>query len=297
MVFNIQRFSIHDGPGIRTTVFLKGCNLRCAWCHNPESQRSTVEVEFFPDKCIACGACVEACPEGAQLLDAGCRTYRRDLCHVCLSFVETCYSGALLSTGDRWAVEKVLQEVDKDAAYYANSHGGVTFSGGEPLLQPAFLASLLESSKAKGYHCAVDTAGNVPWSRFEAVFGFTDLFLYDIKALDDAVHRKATGVSNRLILQNLHRLNDAGKDIWIRIPLVEGVNDSDEEIKGIIQLLKPLKRVYRVDLLPYHILGSEKYASLGRPYPARGYRAPSRERIDAIAKEFIQCGIPASCME
>jgi pyruvate formate lyase activating enzyme len=276
---------------------LKGCNLRCAWCHNPESQHQSTEVEFFPDKCIACGACVEACEKGAQLLEGTNRLYLRDLCTRCLDCVGECFSGALVATGSQWSQEKVMGEIDKDALYYTNSHGGVTFSGGEPLLQPAFLSALLVQCQQKGYHVAVDTAGNVPWSHFETVLDQTDLFLYDIKAFDSDNHRRATGVGNRLILENLRRLNDAGKDIWVRIPLVAGVNDSDEEIGGIVALLAPLKQVHRVDILPYHTLGAEKYASLDMAYPAQGYQPPSKERINAIVRQFIQSRIPASVME
>ncbi len=296
-LFNIQRFSIHDGPGIRTVVFMKGCNLRCAWCHNPESHRQSTEIEFFPDKCIACGACVEACKEGAQILEGTNRLYLRDLCRTCLACVEDCFSGALVATGSKWSLDKVMGEIGKDAPYYTNSQGGVTFSGGEPLLQPGFLSALLANCQQKGYHCAVDTAGNVPWDHFKAVLDSADLFLYDIKAFDSDNHRRVTGVGNSLILENLRRLNDAGKDIWVRIPLVKGVNDSEEEIKAIITLLTPLNRVHRVDILPYHTLGSEKYASLGRDYPAHGYETPSKEHINAIVNQFIQSGILASVME
>jgi glycyl-radical enzyme activating protein len=296
-IFNIQRFSIHDGPGIRTTVFLKGCNLRCHWCHNPESQRMPADIEFFPEKCIACGGCVEACPEGAQLLEGSQRVYLRDLCKVCRSCVQECFSGALLATGDERTVAQVLAEVAKDAGYYQSSGGGVTFSGGEPMLQPGFLLAMLQACHQQGYHCAVDTAGNVPWERFETVIPETDLFLYDIKALDETIHQRYTGVGNRLILENIQRLAQVGKEIWVRIPLVAGVNDSVEEIEGIARLVAPLENIRRVEVLPYHTLGSEKYTSLGKDYPAQGYQAPSREQLDRILNLFQSYGISAHCME
>jgi glycyl-radical enzyme activating protein len=297
MIFNIQRFSIHDGPGIRTTVFLKGCNLRCHWCHNPESQRMKKEIEFFPEKCIACGSCVAICLHGAQLLEGSQRIYQRDLCQTCRSCVEECFSGALVVSGEERPVPYVVAEIAKDAEYYKSSGGGVTFSGGEPLLQPDFLQALLQACQQQGYHCAVDTAGNVPWDRLAAILPFTDLFLYDIKAFDDATHVRYTGVGNRLILDNLRRLAEGDKDIWVRIPLVAGCNDSPEEILAIAQLLAPLQQVRRVEILPYHTLGSEKYTSLGIDYPAKGYQAPSREHINHILSIFETQGISARCME
>jgi pyruvate formate lyase activating enzyme len=296
-IFNIQRFSIHDGPGIRTTVFLKGCNLRCHWCHNPESQRMAAEIEFFSEKCIACAGCVAVCPQGAQLLEGSQRIYRRDLCKVCGACVQECFSGALVVSGEERTVAQALAEIAKDADYYQSSGGGVTFSGGEPLLQPEYLQAMLEACQQQGYHCAVDTAGNVPWERFEAVLPFTDLFLYDIKALDEATHRRFTGAGNRLILENLRRLAETGKEIWVRIPLVAGVNDSPEEIADIARLLAPLGAIRHVEILPYHTLGSEKYTSLGKEYPAQGYQAPSREQIDRILILFESQGRSARCME
>jgi pyruvate formate lyase activating enzyme len=297
-IFNVQRFSIHDGPGIRTTVFLKGCNLRCDWCHNPESQRAPREIEFFPDKCIACGACVTACTQGAQLLlDGNKRVYQRDLCKACGLCVAECFADALLVSGEQRSVDQVVEEIAKDAEYYQTSGGGVTFSGGEPLLQPEFLRALLQACQQRGYHTAVDTAGNVPWERFAAVLPYTNLFLYDIKAFDEDIHRRYTGVSNRLIHDNLRRLSETGNEIWVRIPLVTGVNASSEEITAIAGLLAPLKMVRQVEILPFHTLGAEKYDSLGRSYPAQGYQAPDQAQIDLILAVFETHGLSARCME
>jgi pyruvate formate lyase activating enzyme len=296
-IFNIQRFSIHDGPGIRTTVFLKGCNLRCHWCHNPESQRMAPEVEFFPEKCIACGACADTCPQGAQRLESNQRTYLRDLCRVCLSCVQECFSGALLVSGEKRTVSQVLAEIAKDAAYYQSSGGGVTFSGGEPLLQSDFLQAALAACQQQGYHTAVDTAGCVPWERFEALLPYTGLFLYDIKAINDAVHRRFTGVGNQLILENLRRLAVTGKEIWVRVPLVAGVNDTPDEIAAIARLLASLGGISRLEILPYHLLGAEKYTALGMPYPAQGYQAPNLEQLDRILAVFESHGVPVACMK
>jgi pyruvate formate lyase activating enzyme len=255
------------------------------------------EIDFFPDKCIACGSCVEVCPAGAQQLQGSQRIYLRDLCRVCRSCTQECFSGALLVSGEQRAVTQVLAEITRDADYYPSSGGGVTFSGGEPLLQPEFLLAVLQACKQQGYHCAVDTAGNVSWERFEAILPFTDLFLYDIKAVDEAIHQRFTGVGNRLILENLRRLAGLDREIWVRVPLVAGVNDAPEEIEAIARLVAPLKRIRQVEILPYHTLGSEKYASLGRDYPARGYQAPSQEQINRILKIFEAYGISARCME
>ncbi len=287
LIFNIQRFSIHDGPGIRTTVFFKGCNLRCFWCHNPESVSPRAEIQFFPDKCILCGACVAACPNGAQVLTAQDgsemkRFYLRDRCQSCFSCTPECFSGALVQIGRKVTLSDLLVEIERDREYYRFGQGGVTFSGGEPLLQVELLKALLAGCRERGIHCAVDTAGNVAWSILSEVIPLADLFLYDVKAFDEEIHRKATGAGNRRILANLRRLSESGREIWVRIPVVPGVNDAPEEVAAIADFLAPLAGIRWVELLPFHTLGSEKYASLDRAYPAQGLKPPSKEKMAQV---------------
>ena len=293
LVFDIQRFSIHDGPGIRTSVFLQGCNLRCFWCHNPESQARHGQVQFFPDKCIACQACVESCPQHAQLLMDGKRVYLRDLCRTCGACAEACFARALALKAQRMTTEQVMAEVERDAPYYADSGGGVTFSGGEPLLQRDFLLEMLRESKQRGLHTAVDTAAHVPWPALEALLPYTDLFLVDLKAVDDQRHRQGAGVSNRRILENVRRLGDGRADVWIRIPILPGFNDDREEMDRMASFLAGLKSVRKVELLPLHHLGAAKYASLGREYAARAVQTPSAESMARLASAFVQRGLDA----
>lgn len=295
-IFNIQRFSIHDGPGIRTTVFLKGCNLRCFWCHNPEAWEPEPQVQFFPEKCIACGACVEVCENDAQFLNGDQRLYLRNLCTSCMSCVQECFSGALEQSGKVYTVEEVLSEIERDRTYYRFSDGGVTFSGGEPFLQQPFLKEALKASKEAGYHTAVDTALNVPWAQIEEVLSFTDLFLVDVKAFDDEIHRQATGVSNRRILNNLKLLSATHPEIWIRIPVIPGVNDSDSELDSISKYLSTLKSIRWIELLPFHTLGSEKYPSLGMDYPAQGLVMPSKNDMEKTLEIFQQKQLSARIM-
>ena len=250
MIFDIQRNSYVDGPGIRTTVFFKGCNLRCKWCHNPESQSFEKQMMFYKDKCTGCGKCREVCPNHLK---------KCDFCGKCELY---CPAEARKICGREYTSDEVLAEVIKDKAFYDNSGGGVTFSGGECMLQLDFLCEILEKCKSAGIHTAVDTAGNVPWKSFEKILPFTDLFLYDIKAFGAELHRKGTGVSNELILENLKNLSGRA-DIIVRIPVIGGYNDNDEEIRQIADFLKQIK-IIKAELLPYHAMGEHKYTALGR---------------------------------
>ena len=250
MIFDIQRNSFVDGPGIRTTVFFKGCNLRCKWCHNPESQSFENQMMFYKDKCTGCGKCHEVCPNHLK---------KCDFCGKCELY---CPAEARKICGREYTSDEVLAEVIKDKAFYDNSGGGVTFSGGECMLQLDFLCEILEKCKSAGIHTAVDTAGNVPWKSFEKILPFTDLFLYDIKAFGAELHRKGTSVSNELILENLKNLSGRA-DIIVRIPVIGGYNDNDEEIRQIADFLKQIK-IIKAELLPYHAMGEHKYTALGR---------------------------------
>jgi pyruvate formate lyase activating enzyme len=262
MIFDIKHFAVHDGPGIRTTIFLKGCPLKCAWCHSPESQNQGPELLLDIEKCIQCNICVEVCPESAipspGLID-------KETCNVCGACAEACYSGAIELKGKPMTIEEVLNEIEKDRELLQNSGGGVTLSGGEPMAQPDFTVELLRHLKQSGYHTALDTSGYTPWGNLEQALGYTDLVLFDLKHICKEKHAKFTGVDNQSILENLAKANSQGKKIWVRVPLVPGVNDDPEHIEELADWVKTLG-VERTYLLPYHSLGVPKYESLGRDY-------------------------------
>lgn len=248
-IFDIQRNSFVDGPGIRTTVFFKGCNLKCKWCHNPESQSPEKEMMFYKDKCIGCGKCKEICPNHLK---------KCDFCGKCELF---CTADARKICGKEYTVDEVLSEIVKDKSFYETSDGGATFSGGECMLQIDFLCELLKKCKENGIHTAVDTAGNVPWEYFERILKHTDLFLYDIKLFDREKHKRYTGADNKVILDNLKKLFEAGANICIRIPIICGVNDLVSEMQRIKSFLQPYHPL-KIELLPYHKLGTHKYDAL-----------------------------------
>lgn len=290
-IFNIQRFSVHDGPGARTTVFFKGCNLHCVWCHNPESISAMPVVEFYPQKCIGCGECFKVCqhkghwiaPDGAHLID-------RRACTGCLVCTDTCYAGALAPVGKDVTAEYVMKQIETDIPYYKSSGGGVTFSGGEAMLQIEFLARLLAECKTRGIHTAVDTAGNVPWEYFEKILHHTDLFLFDVKAADPKIHKSLTGVVNDRILNNLYRLAAYGARIFVRIPFVPSCNRGEmEAIASILTKIKP----ELVEIIPYHKLGAAKYAALGLTDLCCDEKIPSDEEIEEVLTILKNVGLCA----
>lgn len=286
----MQRFSLDDGPGIRTTVFFKGCNLRCRWCHNPESWQPAPEVMEYPVRCIGCGRCLILCPAGAHQMVDGRKLFRRELCQVCGKCVGECYAGALSLTGSYMGVDDVLREVERDRAFYESSGGGVTFSGGEPLLQKDFLTELLIECKKRAIHTAVDTAGNLPWAGFEAILPYTDLFLYDIKVMDEKAHREFTGAGLEMITGNLAKLTERRAEVIVRTPVIPGVNNSRERMAEIIKFLRGLEGIGQVELLAYHQMGKGKYDSLGLEYRMNAKDAVSREEMEALGAIVRESG-------
>jgi pyruvate formate lyase activating enzyme len=258
VVFNIQRFSIHDGPGIRTTVFLKGCPLRCFWCQNPESQSGSPEIVLDRRKCTLCGACSTACPYGAIRLEAGRPIFERRICAGCGRCAVVCPSEARRLSGTRMTVEEVIHEILKDAKFYENSGGGVTLSGGEPLAQPEFARSIFKRCKEAELHTTLDTCGFAPWPDIEKLLEFVDLVLFDIKHLDASMHREATGQDNLLILENARKIARL-KPMRIRVPLVPGFNDSSGAVSRIAAFVKSELGTRDIDLLAYNRMGEVKY--------------------------------------
>lgn len=295
-VFNIQRFSLDDGPGIRTTVFLKGCSLRCFWCHNPEGIQAKNELQFFIAKCIACGNCLAVCLQGANSVLDGRLVFQREKCLGCGACVTACYAEARLLASHDLSVEEVLDEILLDRIFYAASGGGVTLSGGEPVLQADFARALLEKCRRNGLHTAIETAGNYPWKDLAILLPYTDLVMMDIKHLDPTKHRQATGVSNERILANARQLAQTDKSVVFRVPVIPTVNDTRAEITAILEFIRGLAAgrakddrtnqsshdSILVELLPPHRLASEKYKSLGRYDRASLLPPLSEERMKEL---------------
>jgi pyruvate formate lyase activating enzyme len=301
VIFDIHRFALHDGPGIRTVVFLKGCGLRCWWCHNPESQHPKPELMLHPARCIHCVRCFDVCPQGA-ISEAGTDWARCTACGMCAA---VCYAEAREIVGREVTVEAVIAAITRDTAFYDESGGGVTFSGGEPLLQGDFLLALLKACKERDLHTALDTCGYAPTETLNRVREVVDLFLYDLKAMDDTRHREVTGVSNKLILENLRLLNAHGHRVILRVPLIPGVNDDDETIREIGALARSLACVERVDVLPYHRIGIDKYGQLRTSHPlstrgngeksaigrGREFEPPTEARVNEIRDRLQADGL------
>jgi len=290
-IFDIKRYSIHDGPGIRTTVFLKGCSLRCLWCHNPESVDPGPELMHWPSRCARCYSCITACPKGAIAKDAaGAVVIDRKACDLCGKCAEACLYDAMQMVGREMSVEDVLAEVEKDRVFYEQSGGGLTLSGGDPFVQSAFAETLLDGCRARGIRTAVDTAGFSKNGVLDRMAEKTDLILYDLKCMDDARHKEFTGVSNVPIIDNLKRLAAGRTEVWVRIPLVLGVNDDDDNIRRTIEFLSSLKTIRWVGILPYHSGGLEKARRIGKESHFRKFETPSEEHIAAVEAVFREAG-------
>lgn len=291
-IFDIQRFSIQDGPGIRTTVFLKGCPLTCTWCSNPESQKYAPQLLFRQHRCTRCYKCVEVCPEKAnRILSDGSVALDPVKCNACGQCVEGCLGDARNIAGRVVTVGEVIAIAAKDSMFYRNSGGGLTASGGEALIQPAFLHALFRECRIREIDTALDTCGYAPWSTLDSILDCTDLVLFDIKHIDSEIHKELTGVSNELILENARNIVAKGVPIIIRVPLIPGLNDSEENIRGIAELSVELGRV-EVNILPYHRFGFGKYEALGMNNRMKNVLSCADEDVKAISRIIRSYGVP-----
>jgi pyruvate formate lyase activating enzyme len=291
IIFDIKKYSINDGPGIRTTVFFKGCPLRCPWCHNPEGQSFFPEVMLRPSRCLPeCFECVAVCDPGALSKQGIELSLVRDECTLCRKCADICPSRAIEFAGRQVSVAEVMAEIEKDRIFYEQSWGGVTFSGGEPLAQPDFLAELLAACRKKGFHTTVDTCGYAPEEALDRAADQADLFLYDLKIMDENKHDDLTGQPNSVILKNLKRLARRGKKVIVRLPLIPGINDDDQNIRATTTFLNDLKGISEISLLPYHKLGLEKRKSLEKKRPAEVFSPPATDRLEKIKADLESAG-------
>jgi len=288
LVFNIMRFALHDGPGIRTTVFLKGCPLSCWWCHNPESRSRETEVVYVAERCIRCGDCVRACPKAALELDEWV-VRNPHLCRLDTRCVDACSTGAQEILGRWMSLSDVMAEVLKDQIFFDESRGGATISGGEPLMQADFVEALLAACRAQRIHTVLDTCGYAESSVVERIRSKVDLFLFDLKLMDPIKHQQFTGVGNDQILANLRLLAESGSAVIVRIPVIPGVNDDDDNFSAVSSFLSPL-RLTSIDLLPYHRIAAGKYSKLGLRYRMESLLPPTAEQLQTIAARLRRDG-------
>lgn len=291
IIFNIQRFSIHDGPGIRTVVFLKGCHLKCLWCANPESNKFECELLYYPDKCIGCGECIEVCPESAISDNGGMILFDRQKCVNCLECTKICNSGARKVAGEEMTAKEVFEEISKDFVFYDTSEGGVTFSGGEPMLHPEFIRDVSGMVKAEGFTTAIETCGVFPSEHLDVVQGCIDYALFDLKFMDSEKHQKYCGTPNDLALYNFEKVVDT-IPVIARMPVIPGINDTEEDIGELKDFLQKYSgKLKEIDILPYHNLGVAKFDALGRHYSLEDLEAPSKERMAALKSELEGIGL------
>ncbi|HJW98071.1 MAG TPA: glycyl-radical enzyme activating protein [Candidatus Bathyarchaeia archaeon] len=291
MIFDVRKYSIHDGPGIRTAVFFKGCPLRCWWCHNPEGQNPKPELVFRRSRCISCGECVEKCHQHAISSATLGISINREKCVLCSDCSDACSSEALSIAGKEMSVKKVVEEIEKDRAFYEESSGGVTFSGGEPLLQPEFLKALLDECNNRALHTTLDTCGYSQPEIIDGICSKVDLFLYDIKIIDDQRHMKFTGVSNKQILRNLEKLAEKGSNIVVSFPIIPGINDDDRNVAETAKFISSLPNIQQINLLPYHRAGIQKYKNLGKPYKLNKIQPPTDKKVKSVKNKMEAFGL------
>ncbi len=287
-VIEIKRFAVHDGDGIRTTVFLKGCPLKCVWCHNPESIETKPQLAYYAHKCTGCGECAYVCPNNAHKIENGVHIYDRELCNECGKCEEVCLGSALKLYGTEMSVSDLLPTLLEDRDFYETSGGGVTISGGECLIHPDFCAELLKKLKEENINTAVDTCGFVSKQALDKVIPYTDVFLFDLKSVDEDIHKKCTGQSNKIILENLEYIDSQGKDIEIRIPYVPEYNSN--QLEKMCNVLKKIKNLTKVRVLAYHNYAGTKYEALGMENTLPE-TVPSDEEMETVRNYFIDNGI------
>ncbi len=291
-ITNIQKYSIHDGDGIRTTVFFKGCPLKCVWCHNPETQRYERELQYDKEKCVGCGACAKVCPRGAITMVENKPVLDSELCTLCGKCELYCPEGIRETVGQEYPVKALVKEIMKDRMFYEQSGGGVTLSGGEVMtMSSEYIVAIAKELKKEEISLTIDTCGYVPFERFEKILPYVDTFLYDVKVMDPKLHKKYIGVDNELILENLVKLSEAGARIYIRIPTVKEVNGNEQNMLDTIRFLKEHNITpAQVNLLTFHNTGSSKYPKLGMEYQGGDLHAPSTEEMEGFVKLFKDAG-------